>query len=103
MSTTPINTSMPSNTALNNHSTNISKGPSKPSVMHGLGSPLYNLNEAKFFYPIILIIVALLVILGVILSGTNPNTATEEIGKDNSANKIAGDIFLVICICLLIL
>jgi hypothetical protein len=102
MSTPTSNTSMPSNTALTTHSTTTSKGHSKPSSMHGKGSPLYNLMEASFFYPIIFIIVVLIIILGIILSGTNPNTATEEIGKDNSANKIAGDIFLVIFICLLI-
>jgi hypothetical protein len=105
MSAAPNNTPIPSTNHAPTHSAPTHSAPThsaKPSSTHGSGAPLYDLMEGAFFYPIILLVLTLIVILGILLSGTNPNNSVEEIGKDNSSNKIAGDIMIILFICLLI-
>lgn len=96
------NQSNPSINSSNETSNSQSSSANNSSTKVGSGAPLYNLMEPVFFYPIIIAIIIFVVLLIVILSGTNLNKDTEELGTNKSANKIAGDIFVILFICLLI-
>lgn len=107
MSTVTSNETIPSTlTISSNNSTNnpssLSNSSAKPSSTHGSGAPLYNLMEGTFFYPIIGVIVFFVILLIIVLNGTNLNDKVQPIGTNSTTNKISGDIFLIIFICLLI-
>ena len=66
------------------------------------GGAVVNLMKGPIFYPIIGIMVFLLVMLIIILSGTNLNKDTSDVATNKDATKITGDIFLIVFVCILV-
>ena len=66
------------------------------------GGSVVNLMKGQIFYPMIGIIIFLLVMLFLILSGTNLNNDASDITTNKDATKITGDIFLILFICILV-
>ena len=72
------------------------------SKKEGSGGSVVNLMKGNIFYPIIGIIIFLLVMLILILSGTNLNNDATDVATNKDATKITGDIFLIIFVCILV-
>ena len=66
------------------------------------GGAVVNLMKGPIFYPIIGIIIFLLVMLILILSGTNLNKDVSDIKNNKDTTKITGYIFLIIFVCILV-
>uniref|UniRef100_A0A6C0LL35 Uncharacterized protein n=1 Tax=viral metagenome TaxID=1070528 RepID=A0A6C0LL35_9ZZZZ len=92
---------MNTNSTKNNVSapSNLSENTTKKE---GSGGGVVDLMKGPVFYPIIGIMVFLLVMLILILSGTNLNEDVSDVATDKDATKITGDIFLIIFVCILV-